>query len=57
MKKYMSAFVICGALFVGACDGSNKAQEGDTVIIDFAGYMDGTQFEGGTGNWFSAKIR
>ena len=56
MKKYMSAFVICGALFVGACDGSNKAQEGDTVIIDFAGYMDGTQFEGGTATGFPLKL-
>ncbi len=56
MKKFMSAFAICGALVLGACDSNAGAQEGDTVVIDFAGYLDGNQFEGGTATGFPLKL-
>ena len=52
MKKLMSAVAICGAMFLTACDSNAGAQNGDTVIIDFAGYKDGVAFEGGTATNF-----
>ena len=48
MKKLMSAAAICGAMFLGGCDKAPTAQNGDTVVINFAGYLDGVQFPGGT---------
>lgn len=56
MKKLMSAFAVFGALVLGACDSNAGAQNGDTVIIDFAGFMDGVQFEGGTATGFPLKL-
>lgn len=56
MKKLMSAVAVCGAMFLGACDSNAGAQNGDTVIIDFAGFMDGVQFEGGTATGFPLKL-
>ena len=46
----MSVLGICGLVTLGACDGkaNDVAQNGDTVVIDFAGFMDGVQFPGGT---------
>ena len=49
MKKMFGVFGRCGALFCAGCDaGDVTAQNGDTVIINFAGYLDGVAFEGGT---------
>ncbi len=49
MKKILGVFGVCGALFCAGCDaGDMTAQNGDTVVIDFAGYLDGVQFPGGT---------
>ncbi|MBQ8294379.1 MAG: FKBP-type peptidyl-prolyl cis-trans isomerase [Alphaproteobacteria bacterium] len=48
MKKMMSVMGICAALGLGACDSNAGAQNGDTVVINFAGYLDGVQFPGGT---------
>ncbi len=56
MKKIMSAVAMCGALILGACDGNAGAQNGDTVVIDFAGYLDGVQFPGGTAQGFPLKL-
>jgi len=56
MKKIMSAVAMCGALVLGACDGNAGAQNGDTVVIDFAGYLDGVQFPGGTAQGFPLKL-
>ena len=39
MKKLMTAATLCGALALGACDSNAGAQNGDTVIIDFAGFL------------------
>ena len=49
---------LCGALVCAGCDKEAKkidadaAQNGDTVVIDFAGYLDGVQFDGGTASSF-----
>ncbi len=55
MKKFMTIAALGGALFLGAC-GDNGAQNGDTVVIDFAGYLDGVQFPGGTAAGFPLKL-
>ena len=46
MKKMFGILGLCGALVCTGCD--NSAQKGDTVVINFAGYVDGVQFPGGT---------
>ena len=49
MKKTLGVLGLCGALFCFGCDAGDKgAKNGDTVVIDFAGYLNGVQFEGGT---------
>ena len=52
MKKLMSVMVVCGTAFLAACDSNVGAQNGDTVVIDFAGYKDGVAFAGGTATNF-----
>ena len=52
MKKFMSAVALCGAMLLTGCDGNAGAQNGDTVVIDFAGYKDGVAFAGGTATNF-----
>lgn len=53
MKKMFGVLGVCGALFCAGCDaGDVTAQNGDTVIIDFAGFLNGVQFEGGTASAF-----
>ncbi len=52
MKKFLSLAAIFGALTMTACNSNASAQNGDTVIIDFAGYLDGVQFPGGTAQAF-----
>jgi len=56
MKKFMSVLGLCGAALLAACDSNATAKIGDTVIIDFAGYLDGVQFDGGTANGFPLKL-
>ncbi len=52
MKKLMTAAAVCGAMMLGACDSNAGAQNGDTVVIDFAGFLEnGVQFPGGTGSF------
>ena len=41
---------------MGACDSNAGAQNGDTVIIDFAGFLGDVQFEGGTATGFPLKL-
>ena len=48
MKKVMSVLGVCAALGVSACDSNAGAKNGDTVVINFAGFLDGVQFPGGT---------
>lgn len=52
MKKILSAIAVCGAVFLTACDSNAGAKNGDTVVIDFAGYLDGVAFDGGTATNF-----
>lgn len=56
MKKLMTAITMGGALILGACDSNAGAQNGDTVIIDFAGFLGDEQFEGGTATGFPLKL-
>ena len=56
MKKIMSVLGICGVAFLAACDSNAGAKNGDTVVIDFAGYLDGEQFEGGTATGFPLTL-
>lgn len=48
MKKLSVIFALCSALIVSGCDG-NQAKVGDTLDIEFAGFLNGVQFPGGTG--------
>lgn len=56
MKKFMTVATLFGAITLGACDSNAGAQNGDTVIIDFAGYLNDVQFEGGTATGFPLKL-
>ena len=48
MKKLVSVMGIFGAIMLTACDSNAGAKNGDTVVIDFAGFDNGVQFAGGT---------
>ena len=52
MKKIVGVIAMCAAL--SACN--KTAENGDTVIIDFAGFMGNEQFEGGTGYGYPLKL-
>ena len=52
MKKILGTIAMCAAL--GACDFG--AQNGDTVIIDFAGFSGDEQFAGGTAKDYPLKL-
>lgn len=56
MKKIMSVIGICAASMLGACDSNAGAQNGDTVIIDFVGTLNGVAFEGGTAAGFPLTL-
>jgi trigger factor len=52
MKKFLG---IIGMLTIlTACD--RGAKQGDTVVIDFEGFLNGVQFEGGTAYGFPLKL-
>ena len=50
MKKFIGAFAMCGAMLLCGCESNaeNIAKNGDTVVIDFAGFLGEEQFAGGT---------
>ena len=56
MKRKMvsAAAVICGAMMVGACE--QPAKNGDVVVIDFAGFLNGEQFQGGTSEDYVLRL-
>ncbi len=56
MKKIMSVLGVCAAFGLTACDSNAGAKNGDTVIIDFAGFDNGVQFEGGTAENFPLTL-
>ena len=55
MKKLLGTMIVGAALVLGGC-GDNAAKEGDIVIIDYAGYLDGVQFPRGTDTGFALKL-
>lgn len=52
MKKFVGILAMCACL--GACD--KTAKNGDTVVIDFAGFLGEEQFAGGTAENFPLKL-
>ena len=58
MKKIMTAVIAAGAFALGACDSNanDVAKNGDTVVIDFAGFKDGVQFPGGTATGYKLTL-
>jgi trigger factor len=53
MKKLLFASVASLALLAG-CD--NGAKSGDTVVINFSGFLNGEQFAGGTAENFPLTL-
>ena len=45
---------LCGVATLAGCD--KVAKNGDTVVIDFAGFLGEEQFAGGTANDYSLKL-
>ncbi len=57
MKKVVSIMGICAMLGLAGCgEKAPVAENGDTVVINFAGYLDGVQFPGGTAENFPLKL-
>lgn len=58
MKKILGTIAMCGAVALTGCDSvaENVAKNGDTVIIDFAGFLGTEQFEGGTAKNFPLTL-
>ena len=53
MKKILAVSIMSLAVLAG-CD--RGAKSGDTVVINFAGFLDGVQFPGGTAENFPLKL-
>jgi len=53
MKKLLAISIMSLAVLTG-CD--RNAKDGDTVVINFAGFLDGVQFPGGTAENFSLTL-
>ncbi len=56
MKKLVSVVGVLAALGLAACDKNEVAKAGDTVVINFAGFLDGVQFPGGTAENFPLEL-
>jgi trigger factor len=54
MKKIMGIVALCGVAALAGCE--KTAKNGDTVVIDFAGYLGEEQFAGGTANDYPLKL-
>ena len=55
MKKIMGVVALCGvAALAAGCE--KTAKNGDTVVIDFAGFLGEEQSAGGTANDYSLKL-
>ncbi|MBO7644866.1 MAG: FKBP-type peptidyl-prolyl cis-trans isomerase [Alphaproteobacteria bacterium] len=50
MKNMLGTIAVCGAMVFTGCESNAEklAQNGDTVVIDFAGFLGTEQFQGGT---------
>jgi len=58
MKKLLGTMMIGAAIMLGGCESKTEpvAESGDTVIINFAGFLGNEQFEGGTAENFPLKL-
>jgi len=56
MKKLACVLGVCGLFGAAACDMNSGAKNGDTVVIDFAGFDNGVQFAGGTAENFPLTL-
>ena len=52
MKKVLGVIAMCAAL--AGCE--KTAKNGDTVVIDFAGFLGDIQFQGGTAQNYPLKL-
>ena len=56
MKKIASIMGVLAMVGLTACNQTQTAKNGDTVIINFAGFLDGVQFPGGTAENFPLEL-
>ena len=56
MKKIMSAIAVCAAALLGGCSDEGPVKNGETVLIDFAGFLGEEQFAGGTAQNYPLKL-
>lgn len=56
MKKLVSVLGLLAVVGLTGCDSKVVAENGDTVVINFAGFLDGVQFPGGTAENFELKL-
>ena len=57
MKKIVSVIGACAVLgLTGCAEKAPVAENGDMVVINFAGFLDGVQFAGGTAENFPLKL-
>ena len=54
MKKIMGVVALCGVAMLAGCE--KTAKNGDTVVIDFAGFLGEEQFAGGTATDYPLKL-
>jgi trigger factor len=54
MKKVLGVVALCGIAALAGCE--KVAKNGDTVVIDFAGFLGTEQFEGGTAANYPLKL-
>ena len=54
MKKVLGVMALCGVAALAGCE--KVAKNGDTVVIDFAGFLGTEQFEGGTASNYPLKL-
>ena len=54
MKKVLGVMALCGVAALAGCE--KVAKNGDTVVIDFAGFLGTEQFAGGTAENYPLKL-
>ena len=54
MKTVMGIMALCGVVALAGCE--KTAKNGDTVVIDFAGFLGEEQFAGGTAENYPLKL-
>ena len=54
MKKVFGVMALCGVAALAGCE--KVAKNGDTVVIDFAGFLGTEQFAGGTAENYPLKL-